>query len=52
MVPIYHLDANEMIKIEDEESCTNGYFTINSMSLPLAYNGNMTLSARKINSKI
>lgn len=52
MVPIYHLDANEMIKIEDAESCTSGYFTINSMSLPLAYNGNMTLTARKINSRI
>lgn len=52
MVPIYHLDANEMVEIEDEESCTSGYFMINSMSLPLAYNGNMTLSARKINRKI
>ena len=52
MVPIYHLDVNEMIKVKDEESDVDGYFMINSLSLPLAYNGNMTLTARKINRKI
>ena len=52
MVPIYHLDVNEMIKVKDEESDVDGYFMINSLSLPLAYNGNMTLSARKINRRI
>lgn len=52
MVPIYHLDVNEMIKVQDEESSVDGYFMINSMSLPLAYNGNMTLTAHKINRKI
>lgn len=52
MVPIYHLDVNQVVTIEDEESDTHGEYIITSMSLPLAYNGNMTLSAKKINTRI
>lgn len=44
-IPIYYLEPNTLIKVKDEESNIDGVYVINSISLPLAYNGNMTISA-------
>ena len=48
LLPIYYLDANEAVYIRDNESDIDGDFLINSISVPLAYNGNMTINARRI----
>lgn len=58
-IPIYHLEPNTLIKVRDpkwvldEDSKKNNTnvqgtcYCINSISLPLAYNGTMTISASK-----
>lgn len=46
-IPIYYLEPNTLINVKDEESSINGTYAINSISLPLAYNGTMTISASK-----
>ena len=51
-VPIYHLEPNTRIYIKDEESKIDGDYIINSISLPLTYNGTMNLSATKAPIKI
>ena len=47
-LPIYYLDANQVIYVKDDDSGIDGNFIINSMSIPLAYNGNMSISARSL----
>ena len=47
IVPIYYLEPNTIIKVRDPESNIYGEYIINSISLPLAYNGNMTISASR-----
>lgn len=44
-IPIYYLEPNTLIKVKDTESNINDIYVINSISLPLAYNGTMTISA-------
>lgn len=44
-IPIYYLEPNNIIKISDEQSGISGDYVINTISMPLAYNGNMTISA-------
>lgn len=46
-IPIYYLEPSTTIYVEDEESSIKGYYVINTISLPLAYNGNMNISASK-----
>lgn len=46
-IPIYYLEPNTTIYVEDEESSIKGYYVINTISLPLTYNGNMNISASK-----
>ena len=46
-IPIYYLEPNTTIYVEDKESSIEGYYVINTISLPLTYNGNMTISASK-----
>lgn len=46
-IPIYYLEPNTTIYVEDEESSIKGYYVVNTISLPLTYNGNMTISASK-----
>ena len=46
-IPIYYLEPNTTIYVEDKESSIKGYYVINTISLPLTYNGNMTISASK-----
>lgn len=44
-IPIYYLEPNNIIKVSDEQSGILGDYVINTISMPLAYNGNMTISA-------
>lgn len=51
-VPIYTLEPNVRIKIEDENSDIDGEYIVNKISLPLTYNGLMTISANKAPERI
>ena len=46
-IPIYHLEPNIRITVEDEESGIGGDYIINRISLPLDTKGNMTINASK-----
>ena len=46
-IPIYHLEPNMRITVEDEESDIHGDYIINSISIPLAPNGTMSISAKR-----
>lgn len=43
--PKYYLEPNNLIYIEDAASHIIGNYTINSISLPLGYSGNMSITA-------
>lgn len=47
VLPVYHLDVNQRIAVENKESDIYGDYVINTISLPLALNGMMTINARK-----
>lgn len=46
-MPIYHLEPNVKIKIYDSKSGINGEYIINKMTIPLGYNGTMSITASK-----
>lgn len=46
-VPIYHLAPNTRIFVRDDTSHINGEYLINQMTIPLTYNGTMSISAVK-----
>ena len=46
-IPIYYLEPNSRIQIIDDETKLNGYYTISKMSIPLAYNGTMSITATR-----
>lgn len=46
-IPIYELQPNDIIKVEDDESGIHGYYVVNTISLPLTYNGTMNISASR-----
>lgn len=47
-IPIYHLEPNTRISIKDKESKVNGEYIINKITVPLTYNGTMSINAVKI----
>lgn len=47
IIPIYELQPNDIIKVEDDESGIHGYYVVNTISLPLTYNGIMNISASR-----
>ena len=49
-IPVYHLEPNGRIYIQDNDSGVNGEYSISKITLPLAYNGTMTLTATKATS--
>ena len=51
-VPVYYLEPNGRIIIQDENSGINGEYVISKMTIPLAYNGTMSLTATKAVSNI
>ena len=46
-LPIYYLEPNTRITVNNPESHIHGDYIINSMSIPLSINGTMTISATK-----
>lgn len=46
-IPIYHLEPNSLIEVSDIESDISGEYFINTISLPLSYNGTMSIAATK-----
>lgn len=47
-VPLYHLEPNTLIYINSEDIKVNGDYYITSFTLPLTYNGTMSISASKV----
>lgn len=47
-VPIYYIEPNVRVAIKDKESKVNGEYLINKITLPLTYNGTMSLNVVKI----
>lgn len=47
-IPIYYLEPNTLIYIHNEENQINGKYQVNKITIPLAYNGTMSISATKI----
>lgn len=46
-IPKYYLDANQLIYIQNEKSGIVGDYIIKSLSLPLGYNGTMSITANQ-----
>jgi hypothetical protein len=46
-IPIYYLNPNTRILVKDDSSKINGEYLVNRISIPLTYNGTMTISATK-----
>ena len=46
-LPVYYLDVNKRISVEDANSGIKGDYLVNSISIPLTYNGMMTISASR-----
>ena len=47
-IPIYFLEPNTLIYIHNEENQINGKYQVNKLTIPLAYNGMMSITATKI----
>ena len=46
-VPIYYLQPNVRIHLYDEETNLNGDYIVSKITMPLTYNGTMSLTATK-----
>ena len=46
-LPIYHLQPNTRIYVHDDTTKINGEYIVNRLSIPLAYNGTMSINASK-----
>jgi hypothetical protein len=46
-IPIYYLQPNTKIQIIDEKSGINGTYVIERLTIPLTYNGMMSISGVK-----
>lgn len=46
-IPIYYLEPNIRIHIRDEEVNIDGDYVVTKMTIPLAYNGTMSMTATK-----
>lgn len=46
-VPLYFLQPNTRISIQDNENDVNGDYIISQMTIPLTYNGTMSITATK-----
>lgn len=47
-VPIFMLDVNQLIYVRDDRIGVDGKYCITQISLPLKYNGSMSISAYKV----
>ena len=46
-IPVYHLQPNTRIVIEDDTTQINGEYIVNKITIPLGYNGTSSISAIK-----
>ena len=46
-IPIYHLQPNTRVMVYDEDSKINGEYLVNKITIPLTFNGTMSISAVK-----
>lgn len=51
-VPVYYLEPNNRIYIEDKKSGVEGEYLVNKITMPLSYNGTMSISATKAISRV
>ena len=51
-IPIYTLEPNNRISVHDDNIKINGEYIINSISIPLTYNGTMSINAVKAVDKL
>ena len=47
-IPILYLEPNTLIYIKDETNDINGEYSINRMTIPLTYNGTMSITANRV----
>lgn len=47
-VPVYHLEPNTRIYVRDDKSGLDGEYIVSKMSIPLTYNGTMSLTTTKV----
>lgn len=48
-IPIYYLEPNTRILVQNNDIDINGDYIVQSFSLPLTYNGTMSIQASKVN---
>ena len=46
-IPVYHLEPNSRILVKDDNSKINGEYIVNKLTIPLTYNGTITITATK-----
>ena len=51
-LPIYYLEPNTRIYVHDDETAIDGEYIVNKITLPLTYNGTMSISANKAPERI
>ena len=51
-VPIYFLEPNSLIYVHDDETKIDGNYIVNRLSIPLTYNGMMSITATKVPERI
>lgn len=51
-VPIYYLEPNTRIEIRDQNSKIDGEYIVNKITIPLTYNGTMSIQATKAPQRI
>ncbi len=51
-LPKYYLEPNNIIHIEDKDSGINGNYQITQFSLPLTYNGTMSITATEVLTRV
>ena len=46
-IPVYHLEPNTRIFVRDDNSGINGEYIVSKITVPLTYNGTMSITATK-----
>ena len=46
-IPVYHLEPNTRILVQNENSKINGEYIVSRLTIPLTYNGTMSITATK-----
>jgi hypothetical protein len=51
-IPIYYLDVNKKIAVKNDDVVIDNDYIISNISIPLAANGNMSISAKRAMQRI